>query len=188
DKAVGVLGLYASEAGFFQQEEMNLLTELAGDISFAIDHLEKNARLKYLAYYDELTGLANRTLFLERVAVSMRSAAEAGETMALVLIDLERFRYINESLGRHAGDQLLIQVAQLLTDNVQDINRIGRVGADHFAILYPDIQSQSEFFQRVEKQTAAFMEHPFMLNGEVFRLAVKVGIAKFPRDGDNVET
>ncbi len=66
DEAVGVLALYAGETEFFHEEEMKLLTELAGDIAFAIDHIDKQERLDYLAYYDVLTGLANRSLFLER--------------------------------------------------------------------------------------------------------------------------
>ena len=72
DDAVGVLGLYTEEAGF--EEELKLLTELAGDISFALDHIAKAEKLNYLSYYDVLTGLANRSLFLERVAQYMRSA------------------------------------------------------------------------------------------------------------------
>src|ERR1044071_3914828 len=88
----GVLALYASEIGFFDEGEMKLLVELAGDIAFAIDHLGKQERLDYLAYYDALTGLANRGLFLERVAQYQRSATAGGHKLAVFLIDLERFK------------------------------------------------------------------------------------------------
>ena len=114
-EALGVLALYASEIDFFQEDEMKLLTELAGDIAFAIDHIDKQERLNYLAYYDVLTGLANRSLFLERVAQYMRSADSGGHKLAMGLIDLERFKNINDSLGRPAGDALLKQVAEWLT-------------------------------------------------------------------------
>src|SRR5205085_4608886 len=114
-EVVGVLVLYASESEFFHEEEMKLLTELIGDIAFAIDHIEKEEKLNYLAYYDVLTGLANRNLFLERVAQSMRSAVSGGQKLALYLIDLERFKNINDSLGQAAGDALLRQVADWLT-------------------------------------------------------------------------
>ena len=117
-KAVGVFGLYSADTGFFDDDEMRLLEELAGDISFAIDHIGKQARFDYLAYYDALTGLANRSLFLERVTQYMRSAASGGHKLALFLIDLERFKNINDSLGRPAGDALLKQVAEWLTRNV----------------------------------------------------------------------
>ncbi len=187
-KAVGALGLYAAEAEFFQEEELKLLTGLAADIAFAIDHLEKVARISYLAYYDELTGLANRTLFLERVARHMQSAAENGEKLAFFLMDLERFRYINESLGRSAGDELLKQVATWMSNSTTDRNLLARLDADHFAFVVLDAGSQEELLQQIERKTTAFLRHSFILDGTIFRIAVKLGIAIFPDDADNVET
>jgi diguanylate cyclase (GGDEF)-like protein/PAS domain S-box-containing protein len=188
DEAVGVLALYASEIEFFQEEELKLLTELAGDISFAIDHIEKQARLDYLAYYDELTGLANRTLFLERVAQYKRSAVSGGHQLALFLIDLERFKNINDSLGRPAGDALLKQVAEWLTQIAGDANFLARVGADHFAAVLPQVKEGGDVARLVEKWMEAFLEHPFRLNDAVFRVAIKAGVALFPDDGANAET
>jgi len=188
DEAVGVLALYAGEPGFFDEQEMKLLTELAGDIAFAIDHLDKQARLDYLAYYDELTGLANRTLFLERVAQYIRSAAISGHKIAVGLIDLERFKNINDSLGRPAGDALLKQVAEWLTLNMGDVNLLARIDADHFAAVLPDIKEEGEVTQFVEKSLQAFLDHPFDLTGDVFRIAAKVGVALFPDDGADAET
>src|SRR2546421_3252123 len=86
DEGIGVLALYASETGFFDEEEMKLLLELAGDISFALDHIEKEEKLNYLAYYDALTGLANRTLFHERVDQHVQDAGRAGRKLAVMLI------------------------------------------------------------------------------------------------------
>jgi diguanylate cyclase (GGDEF)-like protein len=187
DKVVGALGLYAEEVGFFQQEEMRLLGGLADDISFAIDHLEKGTRLHYLAYYDELTGLANRTLFMERIALHIADAAARGQKLALFLMDLERFRYINESLGRAAGDQLLQQVAAWMTDSSKDQNLLARLDADHFAFVVLDAGNLDELLQQVERKTTAFLEHPFRLNDATFRLGVKLGVAIYPDGGDNVE-
>jgi GGDEF domain-containing protein len=107
------------KADFFHADEMKLLTELAGDVAFAIDHIEKQERLEYLAFYDPLTGLANRALFLDRVSQCLACVRErAVKRLALVLIDLERFKNINDSLGRPAGDELLRQVAEWLTKRV----------------------------------------------------------------------
>src|ERR1700724_2300965 len=110
-------------------------TGLTGDIAFAIDHIEKQEKLDYFAYYDVLTGLANRNLFLERTAQYIRSAASGGQKLALYLIDLERFKNLNDSLGRPAGDALLRQVAQWLAQNAGNVNVLARVDADHFAIV-----------------------------------------------------
>jgi diguanylate cyclase (GGDEF)-like protein/PAS domain S-box-containing protein len=188
DEAVGVLALFSEEAGFFDEEELELLAELASDIAFAIDHIKKEKKLNYLAYYDELTGLANRSLFLERVAQYMRSTVSGGHELALFLIDLERFKNINDSLGRPAGDALLRQVADWLTRNVRDANLLARVGADHFALVMPQVKQGGDLARLVEKWMAAFLEHPFRLDDAVFRLAVKAGVALFPDDGADAET
>ena len=188
NEAVGVLALYAGESEFFHAGELKLLTELASDIAFAIDHIEKEEKLNYLAYYDVLTGLANRSLFLERVAQYMRSAVGGGHKLALFLIDLERFKNINDSLGRPAGDALLRQVAAWLTSNVGDASLLARLGADHFAVVLPQVKQEGDVARLLEKTMAAFLEHPFRLNDAVFRVAVKVGIALFPDDGDSADT
>src|SRR5437879_8833885 len=87
-EVVGVLALYATEVGFFDEDEMKLLLELSGDVSFALDHIEKEEKLNYLAYYDSLTGLANRNLFHERLTQSVRAASRAGRKHALIVMDL----------------------------------------------------------------------------------------------------
>ena len=189
EEAVGVLALYASERGFFQEEELKLLTELAGDIGFAMDHLDKQERLNYLAYYDALTGLANRSLFLERVAQYMRSAASGAHPLALFLVDLERFKNINDSLGRQVGDELLRQVAQWLTRNtVGDANLLARVGSDHFAVVMPVIKADGNVVGLLEAWIDAFLKHPFRLNDGVFRISLQVGVALFPDDGMDADT
>jgi len=188
DEAVGVLALYAGETAFFDDEEMKLLRELAGDISHAIDHIGKRERLDYLAYYDELTGLANRTLFLDRMAQHLRSAAGGGHKLALFVIDLERFRNINDSLGRPVGDALLLQVAQWLTRNAGDANLLARVGPDHFAAVLPEVRQDGDIAHLLEQWIKAFLDHPFRLNDAVFRIAIKVGVALYPDDGADAET
>jgi len=185
---IGALVLYAAEPGFFDDQEMRLLQELAGDISFAIDNIDKQERLDYLAYYDVLTGLANRTLFLERLAQYMRSAATGGHQLALFLIDLERFKNINDSLGQAAGDALLKHVADWLTHNVGDASLLARVGADHFAVVLPEVKHEGDVAWVLEKTMAAFLEHPFRLNDTAFRIAAKIGVALFPDDGADAET
>jgi diguanylate cyclase (GGDEF)-like protein/PAS domain S-box-containing protein len=188
DEAVGVLALYASESGAFDEEEMKLLTELAGDIAFALDHIEKQERLNYLAYYDVLTGLANRSLFLDRVAQYMRSTVSGRHKLALYLIDLERFKNINDSLGQAAGDALLRQVAEWLTRSVGDPNLLARVGADHFAVVAPEVKHEGDIARLVEKTMEGLLEHPFLLNDAVFRIAAKIGVAVFPDDGVDADT
>ena len=186
---VGVVALYAFEIEFFHADEMKLLTELTGDIAFAIDHIEKQERLDYLAYYDVLTGLANRALFLERMGQYIRGAT-AGKRgkLALFLVDLERFKNINDSLGRPAGDLLLKQVAAWLMQAVGDVSLLARLDADHFGVILPDVKNVRDVMRLLKRTMLAFLSHPFQLNDAVFRIAAKVGVAICPDDGADADT
>jgi diguanylate cyclase (GGDEF)-like protein len=187
DEAIGVLALYASDNDFFQEEELKLLKELADDIAFAIDHIDKRDRLSYIAYYDELTGLANRSLFIERVAQYVRSVVGGRSHLAVGVMDLERFKNINHSLGRPAGDALLKQVADWLTHYMGDANLVARVDADHFAFVLPDIRHERDVPRLLEKALETFTEHPFMLDEAVYRVNAKIGVATFPNDGPSAD-
>ncbi len=131
DETLGVLSLYASEIEFFHQEELKLLSELADDVAYAINHIEKQERLNYLAYYDPLTGLANHSLFSERVEQFIQGARDGGHKLALLLIDIERFKNINDSLGRSSGDLLLKQVAEWLKQRLGREDLLARLEGDH---------------------------------------------------------
>jgi diguanylate cyclase (GGDEF)-like protein len=182
-----VLALFAGESNAFDDEEAQLLLELARNISFSVDHMEKHERLNYLAYYDELTGLANRALFLERVAQYQRSAISGGHKLAVFLIDLERFKNINDSLGRPAGDALLKLVADWLTRNLDDANLVARVGADQFAVVLPQVIQDGDVTRLLETTVKALPKQLFRLNDAEFRISAKVGIALFPDDGANAD-
>ncbi len=186
--AVGVLALYAREKDFFHEEEMKLLTELADDVAFAIDHIDQKERLDHLASFDPLTGLANRRLFLERLDHCTRGAGDEGHRLALFLIDLERFKNINDTLGQPAGDALLQQVTQWLTRHLGDENRVARVGADQFAIALPEDSDTGHVSRQLEAMIEAFLAHPFELDGDMYRIAAKFGGATFPDDGVDAAT
>ncbi len=186
DEAVGVLALYATEVGFFDAEEMKLLIELSGDISFALDHIAKAEKLDYLAYYDSLTGLANRGLFHERL-VQYVSAAQSGKTkLAVAVVDVDRFKIINDSLGRQAGDELLRQVAERIEGHAGPI-RMGRISADRFAIVRTGVSSESEVARLVEQWLAECFGPPYAVGGTELRVSAKAGIALFPNDGADAD-
>jgi diguanylate cyclase (GGDEF)-like protein/PAS domain S-box-containing protein len=183
DEVVGVIALYAAEPHFFHDEEMKLLTELAGDIAFSIDHIEKQERLDYLAYYDALSGLANRRLFLDRVAGHLRTAADKGQRLALFVIDLERFKNINHSLGRSVGDAILKQVAEwLVLSSGGDASLLSHLGADHFAAVMPEVPRGYDLERRVRKAIQEFSDHEFSHENAVFRIGCRAGVALFPED------
>jgi len=184
---VGVFVLYAAETGVFDEEEMRLLIEMAGDISFALDHLKKEAKLNYLAYYDVITGLPNRALFYDRLGQHMHDM-QSGETIAVLAIDLERFRVINETFGRHAGDALLKQVAERLITMEVGADHLARISADCFALVLTNIREVADVVRFFENQVATVLTKPFKLEGQELRISVRAGIAIFPVDGKDADT
>lgn len=185
--AVGLIALYAGEVEFFHQEEMRLLTDLAGDISFAIDHIEKQERLTYLAYYDELTGLANRNLFSDRVEQFIQAARRRQGRVAVLLIDLDRFKNVNDSLGRSAGDLLLRQIAQWLIGRARDPSLLARVAGDRFAAVIPHVRQDGNLPKLLGMMVDALLAQKFQLDNVSLRVSCKAGVAIFPDDGDDAE-
>ncbi len=126
---------------------------------------------------------------LSRAAAQyIRIAHGSPRKLALYLIDLERFKNINDSLGRPAGDALLRQVADWLIQNVGDANLLARVGADHFGIVLPNIKRAGDAVRLLEKTMQSFLNHPFRLDDAVFRISAKTGVALFPDDGADADT
>ena len=188
DSVAAVLCLHSTETGFFDQEEKRLLLELAGDISFALGAIDKSKQLDYLAYYDSVTGLANRSLFHERLGQGLAAAGREDRKLALVILDIERFKTINDTLGRQAGDALLKQVADRMAGYATDIAWLARIGADHFAIMAPDLQNVDDLGRFVEKRLEKFFGPPFRIGETELRIAAKLGIAVSPDDGADADT
>ena len=147
---VGAFTLYSNEADYFDAQEMELLAELAGDISFALEHIQRAEQLEYLTFYDSLTGLANRTLFLDRLSQRLRMAVGANDRVAVVLSDINRLRTVNDSLGRRAGDELLKQFSERLARRTSR-DDLARLGADNFAIVLAANGGEPELTARLAK-------------------------------------
>ena len=187
DKLSGILVLNAKERSFFDADEMQLLGELTDNLSFALELIEKQERLNYLAYYDALTGLPNHALFHDRLTRAIDTAKSSSTRMALTVLDLERFKAINDTLGRQTGDRVLQSVARRLREAVGDLDRVARLGANTFAVMFPDIAAAEEAARRLEKDPAQFFGLPFEIGGREMRLAVKAGIAVYPADGPDAD-
>jgi len=187
-EVAATLTLFARERNFFSEDELKLLTELAGDISFALDHLAKAKQLAYVAYYDELTGLPNRTLLLERLSQALHTAAQSSSRLVLMIGDVKRFRLINETFGRHAGDELLKQIAARLPKNMRDPENLARIAGDSFATFLPDIQEISEVAHHIENLHVETFRQPFLVEGQELIASLAIGIAIYPNDGADAET
>ncbi len=187
DQAVGILVLYAAETGFFDHEELRLLKDLAGDISFALDYIGKEEKLTYVSYYDTLTGLANRQLFFDRLAQSLHSARAERRQLAVMIIDLQRFKRINDTLGRYAGDQILKELADRLRRSAGESATPARIGGDRFAVAVPDLAGTS-MARWIDTSIIDSFAEPLVIDGIELRTTVKIGIAVYPGDAETAES
>jgi diguanylate cyclase (GGDEF)-like protein len=187
-RPVGIFALNAPEPDFFDEQEMKLLIEMAGDISFALDHIAKEKKLNYLAYYDALTGLPNRTLFCDRVDNLIRSHAARQESVAVVIFNVERFRFVNDSLGRPAGDALLRQIGERLREAVGDDGSLARTGSNTFAVSLAGIAAGAEVARTLDEKIFYALSRPFTVGGQELRLSFKCGVALSPDDGGDAES
>ena len=187
DAVQGLFALYSEDAGFFDADEMMLLTELAGDIGFALDHIEKVERLNYLAYYDELTGLPNRSMFLEQVSQRLRLRSGDINRLALALVDIDRFQIINETLGRKVGDDLLKLMTQRIQHSEIVFDAMACVGINCFGLVLLDPGDAQSVAHTLEQLLHDCFTAPFHLNGTDLRMAGKVGVAMYPQDGGDAE-
>ncbi|GCB02283.1 diguanylate cyclase/phosphodiesterase (GGDEF & EAL domains) with PAS/PAC sensor(s) [Sulfuriferula multivorans] len=187
DRPVGVFVLYAPETNVFDAEEMRLLVEMAGDISFALDHLEKEQRLNYLAYYDAVTGLPNRTLFLDRVTQKINAAHRDRKVFSVIMLDLNRFSSINETLGRQAGDELLRQITQRLQRTLVETDILARFSADYFGIATRYDDENVNIVHILDGVLSVIQNRSFVISGQELRVSARAGISTYPADGEDIE-
>jgi diguanylate cyclase (GGDEF)-like protein/PAS domain S-box-containing protein len=183
DEVVGTISLYASEIEFFHEEEMTLLTELAGNIAFAIDHLDNQERLNYLAFYDPLTRLPNRRLLMDRLQQAMVSSARTSREGALLLIDLDNFKTLNDTLGHHVGDQLLQQIAQRLEACVRDGDTVARLGGDEFVVILENLSEQvleaAAQTESVGERILTALKQPYQFATHEQQSSASIGVTLF---------
>lgn len=185
---LGLFSLYSEETDFFDSEEVDLLKELSSDISFAIDHLEKTENINYLAYYDVLTGLPNRTFFFEQLNQYLKKDISDDSLGAIILVDIDRFHVINDSLGRDVGDNLLRIIAQRLKGIIKKNSILARSEVDRFVINLPGIGNVSNIVRFIEERVVKCFSQPFHVEDQNLRLTAKYGVAIYPQDGQDADT
>jgi len=137
------------------------------------------ARIRHQAYYDALTELPNRTLLMDRLEMSIVSANRDQQTLALLFVDLDRFKYVNDTLGHEYGDELLVNVARRLLSCVRESDTVARFGGDEFVVLLHNICSGKEAGRIAEKMIQQ-LSYPFMLAGREIIIGASIGIAMYP--------
>lgn len=141
---------------------------------------------EHQAHHDELTGLPNRTLLMRRTADALIEAARSGGGAGLLLLDLDRFKEVNDTLGHPVGDALLRVVARRLTHNVRPGDLVARLGGDEFAVLLPALPGRS-VAEEVAARLRAVLAEPIRLAGVSFEIEASIGIALYPDHATAVE-
>jgi diguanylate cyclase (GGDEF)-like protein len=183
----GMLALGFAQRGALSAVEEGCVRQFVDRLAMAYAAATREAQLYYRSRFDTLTGLPNRESFMERVGDRIERARRDGSTVALMLVDLDRFKQINDALGHAAGDDVIRQAAQRLQECARDSDLLSRFGADEFALLLTGLPAPAEA-ARVAARVARALGAPF-LSGERERvLSASVGVAFFPAHADGAET
>ncbi len=184
----GILGAFLLLTSGRTHKVELLVAERTRQLEEATQALQaRQHELSYLAHFDALTGLPNRTQWNERVQTELRSASRHSDTLALLFLDLDHFKAVNDSLGHAVGDQLLKVVAQRFSKCLREEDFLARLGGDEFVVILPRL-GQGEDAALVAQKLIATLEHPIMIDGHDLTVSVSIGIALYPDDGTDSST
>jgi diguanylate cyclase (GGDEF)-like protein len=186
DRVRGVLCVGYRDADAFGAEELNFMEATASVLSTALQRIDSEDRLAYLAQFDPLTGLPNRTLLADRFAQMIVQAKRHDKPLGVLFIDLDEFKLVNDTLGHAGGDALLKEVAVRLQSTVRSGDTVARISGDEFAIVLGDLARPEDaaiVAQKVIDRLAAAVE----IHGKEVFVTASVGIASFPGDGADAE-
>jgi diguanylate cyclase (GGDEF)-like protein/PAS domain S-box-containing protein len=182
----GILSAHARADRHFGPDDASFLQSVANILAVAIERKNAQEHLERLAQFDSLTGLPNRHLFHDRLLKTMAQARRAGHPMAVLFIDLDRFKLVNDTQGHSAGDKLLQEAATRLLQCVRAGDTVGRFGGDEFGAIVSDLTKPGDAGVVAQKVLDAIAQ-PFRLDAHDTYVSASIGITLFPADGDNPE-
>jgi diguanylate cyclase (GGDEF)-like protein/PAS domain S-box-containing protein len=169
---------------------LNRTGQIIGTMGIArniTDRKHAEARLRHMALHDTLTGLPNRALLEDGIGRAIAMAHRNHKCVAVLMLDLDRFKNINDSLGHHAGDLVLQAVASRLKNGLRESDIVARLGGDEFVIVLPSANGKEDV-ERVAQKVIERMVEPFQIDGTNLRVGVSIGICEYPADGENSES
>ncbi|HEV7803032.1 MAG TPA: EAL domain-containing protein [Burkholderiales bacterium] len=185
-QVAGSFTLYATEPNFFTHGELKLLLELAADVSFALEYIDTEQKLYYLAWHDPVTGIANRTMLRDHLDRAIVGAPRNGCGIAVLVWDVKRFRGINDTFGRDVGDELLRQIATRVREDWPRLAEAARLSADYFGGFVIDAQPSD--IAHMITQSGTSLARPFKVGDHELRVDISVGISFFPVDGRSADS
>ncbi|HKT72203.1 MAG TPA: EAL domain-containing protein [Steroidobacteraceae bacterium] len=185
---VGAVTVGASEADAVGSEELQMLQEVASNLSFALQYLHKEDAVRFLSYFDPQTALAKRTLFCERLTRKLAHRGEANPEVVVVVFDIERLGVINDSFGRHTGDLIVQCVADALKHNFGDSDSLAHLDGGTFAAMISGRESYEDAVRLLHDRISAALTRPLNVSGRDIPVTIKAGLARFPENGADAES
>lgn len=163
------------------------LEVIANIVADAVIRIDAEKEINFIAYHDQLTLLPNRILFKERLEQSVRRAKRNETMFAVAFLDLDSFKSVNDTMGHELGDQLLVEVARILSRSIRSNDTLARFGGDEFVILLNDIKSEKDIIKIMDKIIDT-LRKPVVLNKQEFYISASAGVALYPHNGADAET
>ncbi|WP_345971054.1 EAL domain-containing protein [Sulfurimonas sp. HSL1-6] len=186
-KTVGTFALTSFQERVPTPFHKMLLTVAARIVSIVLKREQNREKLSFLAFHDPLTGLVNRAMFEERLKHLIARSERNESKAALFFIDLDRFKYLNDTYGHATGDRLLVEVAKRLGENVRNGDTVARFGGDEFVLLFEEAEDRDKVMEEARRMIEAFGE-AFPIGEQRFHIYGSIGIAMFPKDGEDAQT
>ncbi len=178
----GVVSIIMKDGCTLDDVEMNHIHVLAGRLAVALESVAKSAELHRKAYFDDLTGLPNRDFCFNRLDQALKQANHVRGNVAVMFVDLDGFKAVNDSLGHIAGDDLIRQAAYRLSGCVGESGTVGRLGGDEFGIVLPFPVNEADP-DKIASKVLTEMRKPFMIGTSEIHVSASIGVAQFPEDG-----
>ncbi|WP_456632204.1 bifunctional diguanylate cyclase/phosphodiesterase [Bradyrhizobium sp. URHC0002] len=191
---VGVMSFMSREKDTFTPEFAELLQRLVDNVSFALENFDRadektkaDERIEYLASHDSLTNLPNREMFNGMLRRAIDGAERYRRQFAVLFIDLDRFKVINDSLGHDAGDMLLVEIGGRLRRALRSSDVVARLGGDEFVVILEETAERPEV-ERIAGELLSLLSQPLQLSGHECHTTASIGIAMYPSDGTDMQT
>ncbi len=187
NEVIGVMEFLHRDVRTPDARLVKIAESMGREIGQYLVRMQAEEAVKFIAMHDALTGLPNRVLFNERLASAVAQARRHERGLAVLFVDLDRFKLINDTLGHEAGDDLLRETARRLIENLRAGDAVARLGGDEFVVLLEEV-AERHYVASVSQKLIAALAAPFVIKGREYHITASVGVSVYPEDGDDPPT